>query len=143
MATRWETIKDLQKQVKQLKDKNVEDLMHAGRIEELKNFEDEIDLSTIIEFFEERDDLMLGIQEIPDGCFLSTVFFLRFFTEENEVKVNDNQLFDDWEKIAEQLILSEDALKNKIGEKMEEMNLYDMDLEDLLGLDNKGGKTEE
>lgn len=143
MATRWETIKDLQKQVKQLKDKNVEDLMHAGRIEELKNFEDEIDLSTIIEFFEERDDLMLGIQEIPDGCFLSTVFFLRFFTEENEVKVNDNQLFDDWEKIAEELIESEDALKKKIGEKMEEMNLYDMDLEDLLELDNKGGKTEE
>lgn len=143
MATRWETIKDLQKQVNRLKDKSVEDLMHAGGIEELKIIEDEIDLSTIIEFFEERDDLMLGIQEIPDGCFLSTVFFLRFFTEENEVKVNDNQLFDDWEKIAEQLILSEDALKNKIGEKMEEMNLYDMDLEDLLGLDNKGGKTEE
>ena len=137
-TTRYETVKNIQEQVKKLNAKKVGEMISEGIIEKLEALQDEIDVTTINSFFEYHDHLQLSREEMPEGCFLETIFFLRFFVAKAKQKglhlIYDVEIFYDAGLFVNNLICSENEVEQRIGKRMYEKELYDMELEEIFGL---------
>ncbi|MCI8965554.1 MAG: hypothetical protein HFJ43_04305 [Clostridia bacterium] len=139
VTTRYETIMDIQEQVKILKSKKVGELISEGKIKELEALQKEIDSTTIVGFFKNRYRLHLGMEEIPEGCLLETIFFMRFAVHAVRLQNRFDDIMDvdilyDAGLFIEELISSENEVEQRIGKRMYEKELFNMELKELFDL---------
>lgn len=126
--THVEVMSFLEEQLKRLHEvEHVDDLMKAGRIDELKDIATkELDFSKLDEFYKDNDGLELVNGEIPEEYYYEVTFFFNQYVKE------DCRVFYCFSDFGELLKQTEEPLAEHIAQIMEEENLCDVSLESLL-----------
>lgn len=123
--TRNEVKSFLEGQLKMLKECHVEDLMKAGRTEELKEIVEELEFSPVEEFCDKKN-LNLQVSEIPEGYHYELVLYL------SQSKVCDNEFFENYNDFAEVLMRTGEELAKQIATIMGDWDLSNCSIEELL-----------
>ncbi len=128
MTTRKEAKQSLFEQLERLhKEEHVDDLMKAGRLDELVDIAKDLDIFIFCNFFVEHKEFFLDLEEIPNGCHYELAFWI------NQSKAwNNERIFDDEDEYIDFLYSLEERLAQNIAEIMESRNLSDLTLEELL-----------
>jgi len=129
MVTRKETKKFLCKQLEKLhKEEHVDDLMKAGRLDELADIASDLDFSIFCDFFEYHEEFFLELEEIPNECHYEVIFYFLCQDEDWE----DIEIFDDWEEIIDFFRNCEEKTAQNIAWLMERHNLCALTLKEIL-----------
>lgn len=123
--TRKEIKKFLEGQLKYLKEQHVEDLMKAGRIQELKNIVKVLDYSLVYDFCANQK-LAIQASEIPKEYLYEVVLYV------SNSKMEDNEWFEDYSDFIEMLMEKGEVLAKQIAASMGIDDLCNYTIEDLL-----------
>lgn len=128
MTTRKEAKQSLFGQLEKLhKEEHVDDLMKAGRVDELKNIAKDLDFFVFCEFFIDHEEFFLDLEEIPKGCH----YELAFWANQAQAWEN-NEIFDNVEEYRGFLYSLGEKLSCNIADSMEDYELNELTLEELL-----------
>ena len=124
--TRTEALKFLVGQLKELKEKNVADLMKAKRIDELWKISQQLKISPLLSFFNGESRLNLKMFEIPQGFHYELAFYI------SQSGFCDFEIFEDYWQFIELLKLTQENLAEQIADIMIKNNLSDFTIPELL-----------
>ena len=124
---RTETINTLVNTLKDLKDKNVEQLMRKRNKKELKKILKGIDYSFLNLYFKKEILLDLEMKEIPKEYILELILFLHGNNH------GDSYILRDYKELQKVLQDSGGELENKIAKHIKHKNLNDIGLKKLIG----------
>lgn len=123
--TRREVKEFLEKQLEILKDYHVEDLMKAGRVQELEDIMKELNFSPMQEFCDEQS-LDLWDSEIPEGYHYELVLYV------SQSGISDDEFFENYGDFMDMLMRTGEDLAEQIEDIMKGFNLCDCTIEELL-----------
>ncbi len=124
MVTRKETKKFLCKQLEKLhKEEHVDDLMKAGRSDELADIAIDLDFSAFFDFFDDHNEFFLELEEIPNECHYEVIFYFSC-----QFNWEDAQIFDDCKEIIDFFRNCEEKTAQTIAECVEDYNLRSLRL---------------
>lgn len=124
--TRTEALKFLVGQLKELKEKNVADLMKAKRIDELWKISQQLKISPLLSFFNGENRLNLKMYEIPQGFHYELAFYI------SQSGFCDFEIFEDYWQFIELLKSTQENLAEQIANIMIKNNLSDFTILELL-----------
>lgn len=124
--TRTEALKFLVGQLKELKEKNVADLMKAKRIDELWKISQQLKISPLLSFFNGKNRLNLKMHEIPQGFHYELAFYI------SQSGFCDFEIFEDYWQFIELLKSTQENLAEQIANIMIKNNLSDFTILELL-----------
>ena len=125
---RKNVIRFLEETIEFLKKEHVDDLMRAGRVEELEEIGLQINFEPLDDYLKGKivGTLELTLEEIPENSLLEMVFIA------NRSEYSDWDIFDNWTELQEALLKKKGKLEFIIGSLIEYSNLSDLSLEELL-----------
>ncbi len=126
--SRDDAVKSVVAELKHLhEDEEVYELMQGGYIAELNAIARRIDFSKLDKLFdEEKIDLLLELEEIPEKYRYEMIFYFNRYNKE------DMKIFKDFQEIIEYFQGKEEIVAQNIGETMWADNLCKLRLEDLI-----------
>lgn len=129
MTTRKEAKKFLFEQLEKLhKEEHVDDLMKAGRLDELAEIAKDLDFSVFNDFFDGHEEFFLKLEEIPEGYHYETIFYFTCQEEDWE----DEVIFDNYYEVIEFFRDCKEKCAENIADLMENYNLCGLTLKELL-----------
>lgn len=123
--TREEILKFLLGQLKELKEKNIVNLMKAKRIDELWEISEKIEFSPLQKFCQKKH-LWLDISEIPEEYIYELVFYI------SQSGTYDYDIFryrKDWTNLLRE---TKENLAVQIADSIEKYNLYNCTIRELV-----------
>jgi len=120
----------LEEEINKMKEKHVEDLMRANRVEELEEVGNKIDFTILEEYLKEKQILGINSQEVPQDSWLEFIFIIH--QSGFDYEKSTYCIWGDLEEILEHLKECSGKLERKIADLMHRKFLADYSLEELL-----------